>query len=120
MNILVVEDNPVDLKLLSAVLQRSGHRVTEKTSAEQAMEDLKIRKRDLVLLDLKLPGMDGLELARRLKADSGTRHIVIVAITGETETFSRKQALGAGCDVYIAKPVDTRKLSDQLVRAAAR
>ncbi len=119
MNILLVEDNPTDSKLLSAVLQLSGHRVLEKTTAEQALEELKARKPELILLDLKLPGMGGLELARLLKADPETRHIVIVAITAEVEASSRKDALEAGCDAYLVKPVNTRTLSDQIVSAAA-
>lgn len=120
MNILLVEDNPTDAKLLSAVLQLSGHRVLEKGTAEQAMEEIKAaRQPELILLDLQLPGMGGLELARRLKADPETRHIPIVAITAELESFSRKEALDAGCNAYIIKPVDTRMLSDQIASVAA-
>ena len=107
------------MKLLSAVLNYSGHRVLEKASAEQAADEIKARKPEVILLDLKLPGMDGLALARRLKQDPATRHIPIVAITSVPETFSKSAALAAGCDAYIVKPVDTRKLNAQVMNTAA-
>lgn len=119
MNILLVEDDPTDLKLLTAVLAFSGHHVSERTSAEQALDEIKARQPEVILLDLKLPGIDGLTLARRLKQDPETRHIPIVAITAAAEKFSREAALAAGCDAYIAKPVNTRKLAEQIVNAAA-
>lgn len=120
MNILLIEDNPTDLKLLSAVMQFNGHVVVEKGSAEQAIEQIKARKPEIILLDLKLPGVDGLELARRLKANPETRHIPIVALTASPELFSRSAALAAGCDAYIVKPVDTRSLNDQLLNATQK
>ncbi len=116
MNILIVEDDPIDMKLLSAVLNYSGHRVLEKASAEQAADEIKARKPEVILLDLKLPGMDGLALARRLKQDPATKHIPIVAITSVSETFGKSAALAAGCDAYIVKPVDTRKLNAQVMK----
>ncbi|MDO8613943.1 MAG: response regulator [Dehalococcoidia bacterium] len=119
MNILIVEDDPIDMKLLSAVLNYSGHRVLEKASAEQAADEIKARKPEVILLDLKLPGMDGLALARRLKQDPASKHIPIVAITSVPETFSKSAALAAGCDAYIVKPVDTRKLNAQVMNTAA-
>ena len=119
MNILIVEDDPIDMKLLSAVLSYSGHRVLEKASAEQAADEIKARKPEVILLDLKLPGMDGLALVRRLKQDPVTKHIPIVAITSVPETFSKSAALAAGCDAYIVKPVDTRKLNAQVMNTAA-
>ena len=119
MEILLVEDDPTDSKLLSAVLKSTGHRVLEKASAEQAVEEIKANKPEVILLDLKLPRMDGLTLARLLKQDPDTQHIPIVAMTAAPEKFSKEEALAAGCDAYIVKPVDTRKLSEQIVSAAA-
>jgi CheY-like chemotaxis protein len=118
-NILLVEDDPTDMKLLSAVLQASGHCVLQKGSAEQAVEEIKARPPEVILLDLKLPGMDGLALARQLKLDPSTKHIPIVAITAAAEHFSRDDALAAGCDAYIVKPVDTRKFSKQVTETSA-
>ena len=81
MNVMVVEDDPTDRKLIIAVLQIGGYRVSEKSSAEDALEAIIAEQPDLVLLDLKLPGMDGLTLARQLKRDPRTRDIPIVAVT---------------------------------------
>ena len=120
MNIMLVEDDPTDMKLLSAVLAYSGHRVLEKGSPEQAAKEIKACQLEVILLDLKLPGMSGLELARRLKTDPATKHIPIVAITAAAEQFTRDAALAAGCDAYIVKPVDTRRFSEQVTEATAR
>ena len=120
MNILIVEDDPTDMKLLSAVLQSGDHRVLEKGSAEQAMEEIKLRHPEVILLDLQLPGMDGLTLARRLKQDPQTQHIPVIAMTAAREKFGKEEALAAGCDAYIVKPVNTRKLSEQIVSAVDR
>ena len=119
MNILLIEDDPTDMKLLNAVLTCSGHRVLGKATAEQALEEIKGRRPDVILLDLKLPGMDGLNLARLLKSDSATRAIPIVAVTAAVEKYSEAAAFDAGCDAFILKPVDTRKLPQQIATAAA-
>lgn len=118
MNILVVEDDPIDMKLLCAVLTSEGHLVLEKTSAEDAAESISARAPEVILLDLRLPGMDGLELARLLKGDPGTNRIPIVAITAFPDRFTRGAALAAGCGAYILKPIDTRTLSGLIERAA--
>lgn len=120
MNILLVEDDPTDRKLFSAVLQAGGHHIFEKGSAEQAVREIQRHQPEVILLDLKLPGMDGLELARRLKADPATCHIPIIAITAAREIYTKAAALSAGCDAYIAKPVDTRKLNGQVASAAGQ
>jgi two-component system cell cycle response regulator len=120
MNILLIEDDPTDLKLLCAVLRTSGHRVLEHASAEQAVKEIKARQPEVVILDLKLPGMDGLTLARALKADPDTQHIPIVAVTAAAELFPRDKALAAGCDAYILKPIDTRKLPEQVESVTRR
>lgn len=114
MKILIVEDDPTDLKLLSAVLDASGHQVFGRRSAEEAAEEIKLQPPDVILLDLKLPGMDGLALARLLKRDAATRPIPIVAITAAREKFSREDVLAAGCDAFIYKPVNTRQLAAQV------
>ena len=118
MEILLVEDNPTDSKLFCAVLSASANSVTACGSAEKVFEAIKIQLPEVILLDLKLPGMDGLELARRLKKDKTTKHIPIVAITAAQELFSREAALEAGCDSYIVKPVNVRGL-DRRLKAVA-
>lgn len=114
MNILLIEDDPTDMKLFSVVLRDSGHSVRERTSAEQAIREIKARRPEVILADLRLPGMDGLSLVRQLKLDRETQAIPIVAVTAAPEQFSREAALAAGCDAYIVKPVDTRALTEQV------
>jgi two-component system cell cycle response regulator len=114
MKVLVVEDHPTDLKLMSAVLSVNGHIVRGTTSAEEAVDAIATEKPDVILLDLRLPGMDGLALARRLKANADTRSIPIIAVTAYPERYRREELLAAGCDVCIIKPIDTRKLSNAL------
>jgi CheY-like chemotaxis protein len=120
MRILIVEDDPTDMKLLTAVLDASGHTVLGKTSAEAAAAEIKLHPPELILLDLKLPGMDGLGLARLLKRDAATRGIPIVALTAAREKFSRDDALAAGCDAFLVKPINTRKISEQISSVAAK
>jgi CheY-like chemotaxis protein len=119
-NLFVVEDNATDRKLMCAVLESSGHCMFGVDSAEKALEEIKVRQPDAILLDLKLPGMDGLTLARLLKQDSETRGIPIVAITAGVEAFSKQASLRAGCDAYIVKPMDTRKLATQILSATSK
>jgi CheY-like chemotaxis protein len=109
--ILVVDDNPTNLKLVSDVLEFDGYRILTATDAEAAQDVIKTSLPDLILMDIALPGMDGLTLTRLLKADEGTRHIVIVALTAFAMKGDDKKAREAGCDGYITKPIDTRTLS---------
>jgi CheY-like chemotaxis protein len=119
MNILIVEDDATELKLVSVVLSSDGHCVSGHRSAEEAMTEIRASVPQVILLDLKLPGMNGLDLARRLKADPATRDVPIVAVTAAPETFSREAALAAGCDAYIRKPLDTRALDRQIASAVS-
>lgn len=114
MKVLVIEDDPTDLKLMGAVLKISGHSVSEKTSAEGALEAIVADNPDVILLDLRLPGMDGLTLIRRLKANAGTRRIPVVAVTAYPERYGREDLLAAGCEACIIKPIDTRELARQV------
>jgi two-component system cell cycle response regulator len=110
MKILVVEDHPVDLKLAHHVLSAAGHSVNDAEAAEHAFASIRIDRPEMILLDMALPGMDGLTLVRLLKADPSTRDIHIVAVTSHPEEFPRDEALRAGCDAYLVKPISTRSL----------
>jgi CheY-like chemotaxis protein len=110
MKILVIEDDPTHLKLAKLVLSAAGHQVSEAEAAEQAFSAIKQEKPDVILLDLMLPGMDGLALVRNLKDDPETRDISIVAVTAFLDVFTKKDALAAKCDAYLVKPIDTRNL----------
>lgn len=108
--ILVVDDNPTNLKLVSDVLEFEGYRLLKASDAEEAQEIIKASLPDLILMDIALPGMDGLTLTRQLKADARTRHIIVVALTAFAMKGDDDKARTAGCDGYITKPIDTRKL----------
>jgi two-component system cell cycle response regulator DivK len=114
MKILIVEDEPTSLKLAHLVLSSGGYEVTQAEAAAKAMEEILRSAPEIILLDLELPDVMGLTLARQLKADPQTSHITIIAITGFQERYSRADALEAGCDGYIIKPIDTRRLSQQV------
>jgi CheY-like chemotaxis protein len=115
--ILVIDDNPVNLKLASEVLLAEGYRVLRADDAEQALALLAQQLPDLVLTDIALPGMDGLELTRRLKADPRHRHLPVIALTASAMKGDEARVLAAGCDAYIAKPLDTRQLAALIARA---
>lgn len=120
MHVLVVEDEPTDSKLVHLIMTSAGHEVKEVDAAEKAYELIKKDKPDVIVLDLVLPGMDGLALARRLKQDSSMRQIPIVAITAYPDRFSYDDAIKAGCDAYLVKPIDTRTLPEEIVNAVKR
>jgi CheY-like chemotaxis protein len=118
MKVLIIEDDPTDLKLMGAVLITSGHSVQAITCGEQAVEAVAADNPDIILLDLRLPGIDGLALVRRLKANSETAKIPIVAVTAYPEWYPRNELALAGCETCIVKPIDTRKLASQIENAA--
>jgi two-component system, cell cycle response regulator DivK len=118
MNILVVEDNPSHLKLMSVVLKAAGNSVSCVETAEETFAAIHREQPQIILLDLTLPGLDGLTLVRRLKADPDSRLIPIVAVTAFPDLWGRQNALDAGCDEYLLKPVDTRSLAGRLAAIA--
>lgn len=112
--ILVVDDNEAGQLLVSSVLELQGFRVDSAGSAAEVLKRLHIQSPDLILMDVQLPGQDGLSLTRQLKADPATAAIPIVALTAHAMPGDREQALAAGCVGYISKPIDTRTLGDQI------
>jgi len=118
--ILVVDDNMVNLKLLRVTLTVEGYDVRTAIDAEQAMSVLASFSPRLILMDIQLPGMDGLELTRRLKADPATRDAIILAVTAYAMKGDEEKALAAGCDGYVTKPIDTRILATTLTRYLER
>jgi len=108
--ILVVDDNAINLKLVRVVLVGAGFDVRAVQDAEEAIALLDSYTPRLILMDLQLPGMDGYELTRRLKADARTAEIVIVAVTSYAMKGDEQRAFDAGCDGYVSKPIDTEAL----------
>jgi two-component system cell cycle response regulator DivK len=108
--ILVVDDHPANLKLVRVLLRAKGYEVRTATDAEDARLALQAARPRVILMDLQLPGMDGLELTRRLKADPATRDIVIIALTAYAMKGDEQKARAAGCDGYVTKPIDVDTL----------
>jgi CheY-like chemotaxis protein len=113
-SILIVDDNPVNSKLIRVLLAGEGYDVHTAGDADEALRVLKNLSPQLILMDVQLPGTDGLELTRRLKADPATRDIKILGLTAYAMKGDREKILAAGCDGYIAKPIDTRALPGML------
>ena len=103
--ILVVEDNPTNMSLVTFLLQSAGHTVLAATDAEAGLLLARTETPDLILMDIQLPGMDGLEATTILKADEVTRAIPVIALTALAMKGDKERILAAGCDGYIAKPM---------------
>ena len=112
--ILIVDDTPVNLKLTRILLVNEGYKVLTAASAEEALELLRSYHPFLVLADIQLPGIDGLELTRRIKQNKTTRDITVVALTAFAMRGDEQRAIDAGCDGYITKPIDTRALGGRI------
>lgn len=114
---LVIDDHPMNLKLAQWLLASEGFEVAACATAEEALQFLARRVPDLVLVDIALPGMSGLEFTRTLRASADTRGIPIVAMTAFAMKGDEAKARAAGCNAYITKPVNTRTLAAQLRQA---
>ncbi|MDQ3298412.1 MAG: response regulator [Myxococcota bacterium] len=99
-----------NLKLVAYLMKAKGYDVATAVDADSALASIAARRPHLILMDLQLPGVDGLELTRQLKADPTTRDIVIVAVTAYAMKGDQERAAEAGCDDYVTKPIDTRGL----------
>ena len=106
--ILLVEDNKANRMLACAVLERDGLKVKWAPTAQEARKLLSDGRPALILMDIQLPGLDGLSFTRQLKADPATRSIPVVAFTAHAMEADRELAIAAGCDGYIFKPIDVR------------
>jgi two-component system cell cycle response regulator DivK len=103
--ILVVEDNELNMKLLNDVLEAHGYEVMSTSRGEVAVEWARQHRPDLILMDLQLPDMSGLDATRQLKADEDTKDIPVIAVTAFAMAGDEKKALDNGCDAYVAKPI---------------
>jgi signal transduction histidine kinase len=112
--VLVVEDNPVNRKLARNVLRSRGYRVLEADTGEEGIEIARSERPHLILMDLQLPGMDGIEATRRLKADPATREIPVIAISAHAQEADEARAREAGCAGYIAKPIRLSRFPQQV------
>jgi len=108
--VLIVDDEPDNIELMSRRLTRRGFAVTGATSAEEAMQKAKAELPAIILMDIKMPMVDGLEATRRLKADPATSGIPIIALTAHAMAEDRERATAAGAEEYESKPVDLNQL----------
>jgi two-component system, cell cycle response regulator DivK len=112
--ILVVEDDPIIMNLIVILLEREGYTVIQATSAEEGISLAHAGPPDLILMDVALPGLDGLEATRILKGDGLTSRVPVIALTAQARKEDEQKALRAGCDGFIPKPLSTRAFLAQI------
>lgn len=117
--ILVIEDNALNLKLVRSLLMLEDYEVVEADNAETGIQLAKEQQPDLILMDIQLPGMDGLSATRELKADPDMTGIPVVALTAYAMLGDEQKALEAGCAGYISKPLDTKEFPELIARFLA-
>lgn len=117
--VLVVEDTALNMKLISMLLRKAGHGVLQASSADDAIAQARAHQPNLILMDIQLPGLDGLAATRILKGDESTRRIPILAVTALTMKGDEQRMLAAGCDGYIAKPLQYKTFLEEVGRLLA-
>jgi CheY-like chemotaxis protein len=118
-HILIVDDNPIDLKLVGDLLEIEGFKTDRVSDAEQAQRTLESALPDLILVDIALPGMDGLTFTRLVKADPRLAQVPVVALTAFAMRGDEQRAHASGCDAYLTKPISTRQFCNQIVEILA-
>ena len=114
--VLIVEDNPVNLRLAQFLLEKHGFTVRKAGSGPECLKAMTEELPDIVLMDIQLPGEDGLAVTRKIRSDPRMARVVIVALTAHAMAGDREKILGAGCDGYIPKPVDPQGLANEVAR----
>ena len=114
--VLLIEDNELNMLLATELLQFAGFAVLQAGTAEEGIRLAKENRPDLILMDIALPGMDGLSATRVLKAEPATNHIPIVAMTAHAMLGDKEKALAAGCNGYITKPIDALEFANTVAR----
>jgi len=118
--ILLVEDNEDNRLVYRTILEHVGHEVLEAVDGEAGIREARQRAPDLILMDISIPKIDGFEATRILKADPRTRHIPIIALTAHAMDEDRELAMAAGCDGFLAKPVEPRRVATEVDRYIGR
>ncbi len=108
--VLVVEDNPQGMRLIEMVLRAKGYTLLKATDGEEALDMTMRELPDLIIMDIQLPKIDGLEVTRRLRETKVSSHIPIIALTAYAMKGDEERIVEAGCDAYLSKPIDTREL----------
>ena len=118
-NVLIVEDNALNMKLLRDVLAAKGYATLEATTGARALELAQQHAPDVILMDVQLPDVDGVEVLRGIRTDARTASLPVVAVTAQAMDGDRDRFLRAGFDAYLAKPLDVSELLDVLRRYSA-
>jgi len=108
--VLIVEDNPLNMRLIEMILKTNSYTLLKATDGEEALDIATRERPDLVLMDIRLPKVSGLEVARRLKENPAFSHIPIIALTAHAMKGDKEKAIEAGCDSYLSKPINTHEL----------
>ena len=118
--VLVVEDNPANMKLTSLLLGHAGHTVLPALDAETGLRIARVQRPDLILMDIQLPGMDGLTATTLLKRDPATASIPVVALRALAMKTDEERSQAAGCDAYLVKPLRYQELYDVIALLVPR
>jgi two-component system cell cycle response regulator DivK len=118
--VLIIEDNEKNMKLARDVLQAKGYRTLEAVTGEEGVKLAKEKKPDLVLMDIQLPGINGIEAFKQLRADAGTRAIPVIALTASVTPTDRTAISAAGFDAFLGKPINLKEFLDTVKRLVER
>lgn len=118
--VLIIDDNPLNLKLMKRLLEADQYQPLTAKNAEETMAILDRFRPRLILMDFQLPGVDGLNLTKRLRADPENKNVLIVMVTSEDQKGDEQRAFAAGCDAYVTKPIDTQAFSGLIARLLQR
>ena len=113
-SILVVEDNPMNMELVTCLLESNGIKVTQAVDGLEVLDRIRNSLFDLILLDIQLPGIGGLEVLKRIKENPASRQIGVVALTAQALVGDKQRFIDAGCIGYISKPIDVFRFMDEL------
>ncbi len=114
--ILIIEDNPLNMELARDLLESRGYLVREAITALEGIQAIRVRLPDLVLMDIQLPGMDGLAATRILRQDESLKDLIIIALTAHAMKGDEQKVMEAGCNGYMSKPIDTRLFHATIAR----
>lgn len=112
--ILAVDDNPMNLRLVCVILKKAGYDVVNAKSGQEALDAVRARMPDLIVADVAMPDVDGLELTRRLKAAAETKHIPILLVSAYAMKSEIETAMASGCDGYVTKPIKVREFAQMV------
>jgi len=114
--ILVVEDNPLNMRLIEMTLRRRGYMLLMASDAQEEIKMALIERPDLIIMDIQLPGINGLDVTRKLRKTPPVSDTPIIGVTAYAMKGDREKIIEAGCDAYLSKPVDTRQLPELVAR----